>query len=125
PSCDFSKVLQLSVHHGDGTITATSETSTFGTYGQASLGFSAAVAGTGWVGFGRVDYRKGDYLEGLSGTGGIRYQFTPDVFAKMPVKAVVKAPVVVEAVDWTGFYLRAPSRPRREACGRRWAERAR
>jgi len=87
---------------GAATFTAATATSTFGTYGQYSIGASAAVAGTGWLGFARVDYRKGDNLEGLSATGGIRYQFTPDAIAKMPVKA--KAPIV-EAVNWTGFYV--------------------
>jgi outer membrane autotransporter protein len=89
-------------------ITATSSTSTFGTYGQYSLGVSAALTGTGWLGFARVDYRDGSNLQGLSGTGGIRYQFTPDVAVAsnaMPVKApVLKAPVMT-AVNWTGFYV--------------------
>jgi opacity protein-like surface antigen len=90
------------------TITASSSTTTFGTYGQYSLGISAALAGTGWLGFARVDYRDGPNLQGLSGTGGIRYQFTPDMAVAsraMPVKApVYKAPVVT-AVNWTGFYI--------------------
>jgi opacity protein-like surface antigen len=81
--------------------------STIGTFGQYSLGISGAVAGTGWLGFARVDYRDGPNLQGLSGTAGIRYQFTPDVAvaSHMPVKApVLKAPVMT-AVNWTGFYL--------------------
>ena len=46
-------------------------------------------------------------LEGLSGTGGIRYQFAPEATARgvMPVKApVFKAPVA-EAVSSAGFYV--------------------
>jgi opacity protein-like surface antigen len=89
------------------TVSANSSTSTFGTYGQYSIGMSAALAGTGWLGFARVDYRDGSQLEGLSGTGGIRYQFAPEATARgvMPVKApVFKAPVA-EAVSWTGFYV--------------------
>jgi outer membrane autotransporter protein len=90
------------------TISAASSTSTFGTYGQYSLGISGAVAGTGWLGFARVDYRDGSNLQGLSGTGGIRYQFAPDMAVAnhaMPVKApVYKAPVMT-AVNWTGFYI--------------------
>ena len=93
---------------GPSAFTASSSTSTFGTYEQYSLGFSAAVAGTGWLGFARVDYRDGPNLQGLSGTGGIRYQFLPDVAVvahAMPVKApVYKAPVMT-AVNWTGFYF--------------------
>jgi opacity protein-like surface antigen len=89
------------------TITGTSSTSTFGTYGQYSIGVSAALAGTGWVGFARVDYRDGPDLEGLSGTGGIRYQFAPEATAKgvMAVKAPVYKAPVAQAVSWTGFHV--------------------
>jgi opacity protein-like surface antigen len=89
-------------------LTNTSSTTTFGTYGQYSLGVSAALSGTGWLGFARVDYRDGPNLEGLSGTGGIRYQFTPDatvVRGVMPVKAPIYKAPVVQAVNWTGFYV--------------------
>jgi opacity protein-like surface antigen len=63
------------------------------------------VARTGWLGFARVDYRDGPNLQGLSGTGGIRYQFTPEevIRPKMPVKA--PAVPIIEAVNWTGFYI--------------------
>jgi outer membrane autotransporter protein len=86
-------------------ISAATTTSTFGTFGQYSLGFSAQVPGTGWLGFARVDYRDGPNLQGLSGTGGLRYQFTPEAVAKtrMPTKGP-PAPIV-EAVNWTGFYI--------------------
>jgi opacity protein-like surface antigen len=101
PGCVFVGVTPT-------TLTASSSTTTFGTYGQYSLGISAALAGTGWLGFARVDYRDGPNLQGLSGTGGIRYQFTPDMAVAsraMPVKApVYKAPVMT-AVNWTGFYV--------------------
>ena len=63
-------------------ISATTTTSTFGTFGQYSLGFASQVAGTGWLSFARVDYRNGPNLQGLSGTGGLRYQFTPEAIAK-------------------------------------------
>jgi len=89
------------------TVVAESTTTTFGTYGQYSLGVSAALAGTGWLGFARGDYRKGPNLEGYSGTGGIRYQFTPDAVARMPVKARSKGPAVVETINWSGFYIGA------------------
>ncbi|HWX82875.1 MAG TPA: autotransporter outer membrane beta-barrel domain-containing protein [Xanthobacteraceae bacterium] len=84
---------------------ATARMSTVGTFGQYSLGTSVALAGTGWLGFVRVDYRDGPNLEGLSGTGGIRYQFTPDAPKAGIFKA--KAPPVVQAVNWTGFYVGA------------------
>jgi opacity protein-like surface antigen len=88
------------------TISAASSTTTFGTYGQYSLGISAALAGTGWLGFARVDYREGPNLEGLSGTGGIRYQFTPDNAPNRDTLIKTKAaPSFVQAVNWTGFYI--------------------
>jgi opacity protein-like surface antigen len=83
-------------------VVATSTTSTFGTYGQYSLGFSAAVANTGWLGFARVDYRNGTNLEGLSGTAGLRYQFSPER------RRLTKDSVpVVQVVNWTGLYVGA------------------
>jgi outer membrane autotransporter protein len=86
-------------------VSAASSTSTFGTFGQYSLGVSGQVVGTGWLGFARVDYRDGPNLQGLSGTGGIRYQFTPDVRPVMPVKAPVYKAPIIEAVNWTGVYI--------------------
>jgi opacity protein-like surface antigen len=79
-----------------------------GTYGQYSLGISGQLANTGWLGFVRVDYRNGDRIDGVSGTGGIRYQFAPDLvaanrpaYAKAPIlKAPMPAPV-----SWGGFYV--------------------
>jgi outer membrane autotransporter protein len=90
-----------------GQALATSSTSTFGTFGQYSLGVSAQVVGTGWLGFARVDYRDGANLQGISGTGGIRYQFTPEgaVRPAMPVKAPVYKAPILEAVNWTGVYI--------------------
>jgi opacity protein-like surface antigen len=74
---------------------------TFGTYGQYSLGFSAAVADTGWLAFARVDYRKGTNLESFSGTGGVRYQFTPEKSRRVTKDSRPG----VEVVSWSGFYL--------------------
>jgi outer membrane autotransporter protein len=83
------------------TLASTTSTSNFGTYGQYSLGFSAAVADTGWLSFGRVDYRYGANFDALSGTAGIRYQFTPE-----KARTVTKDRLpVVEVVNWTGFYV--------------------
>jgi opacity protein-like surface antigen len=73
------------------------------------VGVNAQIANTGWLGYARVDYRNGDHIEGWSGTGGIRYQFTPDpdVLVKGYYKAPVKAPVSAGAPNWTGFYVGA------------------
>src|SRR4029077_1911245 len=81
PSANFATNPQCCIFGTPPTAfsgTATGSLSTIGTFGQYSLGVSAALAGTGWLSFVRVDYRNGPNLEGLSGTGGIRYQFTPE-----------------------------------------------
>ena len=84
-----------------------------GTYGQYSLGVSGQLPGTGWLGFVRVDYRNGDRIEGLSGTGGIRYQFLPEVIAAPIVtkgrgaKSPAILPVMAGPVNWGGYYIGA------------------
>jgi opacity protein-like surface antigen len=100
PFCVFDGVTPT-------TISATSSTSTFGTFGQYSLGVSAALAGTGWLGFARVDYQDGPNLQGLSGTGGILYRFNPaaDTKSVMAVKAPVHKAPETEPPDWTGLYV--------------------
>ena len=88
---------------GPVTIAGPSSTTNFGTYGQYSVGLSAAVAGTGWLEFIRADYRDGPQLSGWSGSGGLRYQFTPGPAPALAAKA--KAAPAVAAVNWTGFYV--------------------
>lgn len=88
------------------TLTVQNETTRVGTYGQFSLGVAGQVIGTGWVGFVRGDYRKGDDIEGWAANGGLRYNFVPDAPAprgKMVVKA--KAPPIVAPYNWSGFYI--------------------
>jgi hypothetical protein len=82
---------------GQGTGNFTTES--VGTYGQYSVGVAGQIVNTGWLGFARVDFRDGDRLEGWDATGGIRYQFTPQlpVAAKMPPAAVPHS--------WTGLYV--------------------
>ena len=90
--------------NGPATASASVSTSTFGTYEQYSVGLAAVVGTTGWSEFIRADYRDGPNLTGWSGSGGLRYQFTPgQAPSAMPLKA--KAPPAVAAVNWTGFYL--------------------
>jgi outer membrane autotransporter protein len=99
-----------------------------GTYGQYSLGVTGQLVNTGWLGFARVDYRNGDRIEGWSGTGGIRYQYTPGTgpmdmaFAMVggaadrlmsyasakgtkPVFATKAPPKVERPINWTGWYI--------------------
>jgi outer membrane autotransporter protein len=85
-----------------GTLTSTMSSNNIGTFGQYSVGVAGQLTGTGWLGFARVDYREGPNMSGLSGTGGIRYQFTPGAAPAMPVKAPV-----VEVVNWAGWYAGA------------------
>jgi hypothetical protein len=49
-----------------------------GTFGQYGVGVTGQVLNTGWLGYARLDYRKGDNIEGTSVNGGVRYQFTPE-----------------------------------------------
>jgi outer membrane autotransporter protein len=92
-----------------GTPAASVTVPNIGTYGQYSLGVNAQIADTGWLGYARVDYRNGDHIEGWSGTGGIRYQFTPGPDGPVPglYKAPVKAPIAERAPNWTGLYIGA------------------
>jgi outer membrane autotransporter protein len=59
-------------------FSSTVSTSSFGTFGQFGVGAAAKVVSTGWVGYLRGDYRRGDYIEGWSVNGGLRYQFAQD-----------------------------------------------
>jgi len=94
----------------DGTAAISSlglySTSRVGTYGQFGLGIAGQVIGTGWLGYGRVDYRTGENIEGVSGNLGLRYQFTPDPVQSASLKdgKGFHAPVP-EEVNWTGFYV--------------------
>jgi len=51
-------------------------TSRVGTFGQYGVGIAGQVPNTGWLGYARVDYRKGDNIEGVGVNLGLRYQFS-------------------------------------------------
>jgi opacity protein-like surface antigen len=85
------------------TLVARMTTNNIGTFGQYSVGVAGQVVNTGWLGFVRADFREGPNMSGLSGTGGIRYQFTPVAAPAMPVKAL-PAP---DYVNWSGVYVGA------------------
>ena len=89
-----------------GSVTGNLSTTNVGTFGQYSVGVSGQLVHTGWLGFVRLDYRDGDRLESLSGTAGIRYQFTPELAGgPMVAKApILKAPIAVP-VSWAGWYV--------------------
>jgi opacity protein-like surface antigen len=85
-------------------------TAGIGTYGQFGTGVVAQIVDTGWVGYVRGDYRKGDNIEGWTLNGGLRYQFVPDPAVKQQAE-IAKAPVYKAAAqavyNWTGFYVGA------------------
>jgi opacity protein-like surface antigen len=88
----------------DGVTLTQTSTGGLGTYGQFSLGTAAVLANTGWLGYGRVDYKIGDDIEGWSVTAGLRYQFDP-----APAAGSLKdgpAPIVY-SYNWTGPYIGA------------------
>jgi opacity protein-like surface antigen len=79
-----------------------------GTFGQYSLGVTASVLNTGWLGYARVDYRNGENIESLSVNGGIRYQFAPEpqvAAAPASQRMFTKAPPAAPPPTWTGLYL--------------------
>jgi opacity protein-like surface antigen len=92
--------LPLGTIQGQGNFTAQG----LGTYGQYSLGVAGQIVNTGWLGFARVDFRDGKRVEGWDATGGIRYQFTPElpVAARMPTHEATLAAV---PNNWTGLYV--------------------
>ena len=76
-------------------LTASINGTGVGTYGTYSLGVAGQIKNTGWLGYLRVDYTNGNNLEGWTGSGGIRYQFTPEaprpaMITKAPVKAAAR-----------------------------------
>jgi opacity protein-like surface antigen len=86
---------------GGGILTAPG----LGTYGQFSAGSAFQLAETGWLGFVRGDYRTGEFIQGYSVSGGLRYQFedTGHVAEKRASYAV-KAPMKDGPADWSGPY---------------------
>jgi opacity protein-like surface antigen len=86
-------------------------TNRVGTFEQFSVGIAGLLQNTGWLGYARVDFRTGERVEGWGASGGIRYQFTPELAAaapagKGPVYKAAPAPIVA-GVNWTGFYVGA------------------
>ena len=74
-----------------------------GTYGQFALGTAAVLGNSGWLGYGRVDYRIGENIEGWSVNAGLRYQFTPEAG-----RSIKDSPSPARyAYNWTGPYIGA------------------
>jgi opacity protein-like surface antigen len=93
------------IHVASPTLTSTVLTDGLGTYGQFGLGVAAQLLNTGWLSYVRVDYRSGEYIDGWSANGGLRYQFDPEPTAagrNLLTKAPAGAPI---AYNWTGLYI--------------------
>ena len=72
-----------------------------GTYGQFALGTAAVLGNSGWLGYGRVDYRIGENIEGWSVNAGLRYQFSPGTRG-----SIKDGPVpTLYSYNWTGPYI--------------------
>ena len=89
----------------DGFALQSKSTGGVGTYGQFAVGTAFQVLNTGWLGYGRVDYRTGENIEGVSVNAGLRYQFAPDA----PPRGSVKdpRPYASRPYNWTGLYAGA------------------
>ena len=87
-------------YSGSGTISA----SRVGTYAQFGAGSSFQFAGTGWLGFARVDYRTGDNIQGITANAGLRYQLNPETGGLKDSGSLKDAQA---GYSWTGPYLGA------------------
>jgi opacity protein-like surface antigen len=86
-------------------LTAAYRGQNMGTYGQYSVGMSGQIVDTGWLGFGRIDYRNGDRIQGWNVTGGLRYQFTPGTPSPTRITKGPLLPPVAALMDWSGLYV--------------------
>jgi opacity protein-like surface antigen len=87
----------------DGFRLTTTSTGGVGTYGQFALGTAVILGNTGWLGYGRVDYRVGENIEGWDVTAGLRYQFSPSSGG-----SIKDGPSpVTRGYNWTGAYVGA------------------
>jgi opacity protein-like surface antigen len=86
-------------------LSASLSSTRVGTYGDYTAGLAVQLVDTGWLGYVRVDFLNGEFINGVGVNGGVRYQLNP-VAALAPgvYKApVYNAPVAVPYV-WTGLY---------------------
>ena len=75
------------------------------TFGQVGLGLTASLPNTGWLGFVRTDYRAGADINGVTFSGGLRYQYDPGRIAA-PKGLITKAPIAsAQPYNWTGAYV--------------------
>jgi opacity protein-like surface antigen len=92
--------------NGTPSLAGTVSTTRVGTYGQYSAGAAAQILDTGWLGYLRVDYREGEFINGVGLNGGLRYQFNPtEEVASLPAKAPVVKAQSPPPYNWTGLYV--------------------
>jgi Autotransporter beta-domain len=70
---------------GPGTVPLNIDTTRIGTFGQFGVGTAVQILNTGWLGFVRVDYRTGEFIQGWDVAGGVRYQFAWGVPVAAPI----------------------------------------
>ena len=87
------------------TATGGLTTSRIGTYAQFGLGSAFQLANTGWLSYARVDYRTGDYIQGISVNAGLRYQLNPETASLKEGGSLKDGPA--QGYDWTGPYVGA------------------
>jgi len=87
----------------DGFALQLKSTGGVGTYGQFAVGTAFQVLNTNWLGYGRVDYRTGENVEGISVNAGLRYQFAPSQAERAGLK---DAPLARggRPYNWAGLY---------------------
>ncbi|MGE0769330.1 MAG: outer membrane beta-barrel protein [Hyphomicrobiaceae bacterium] len=83
---------------------ATISSSRVGTYGHIGWGVAGTILDTGWLGYARLDYRKGDDLESFTVNAGMRYQFSPITGMQAGLKDDGGASYMPAGYNWTGFY---------------------
>ena len=88
---------------GSGNLT----TSRIGTYGQFGVGSAFQFVNTGWLGYGRVDYRTGDNIQGVSVNAGLRYQLNSETASLKDGGGLKDGPSDWSGYNWTGPYVGA------------------
>ena len=78
-----------------------------GTYGQFGLGLAGQLKDTGWLGYIRADYRTGENIQGWSVSGGLRYQFSPDMVGRPFITKGPEPEPIVSVYNWTGLRVGA------------------
>jgi hypothetical protein len=71
-TCSGPNVSPFFLNQYHNQILSTS-TSRVGTFYQVGLGSAAAFGNSGWLGYGRVDFKLGDNVEGWNLSAGLRY----------------------------------------------------